>query len=84
MGHLGLASWLWLQLAYNNVEIPDIARPDGHTAIYDISAHIVYLPSGERLEAHSGFGRMLDDPRYVAQRTELHDLLKQCCRKICV
>jgi type VI secretion system (T6SS) effector TldE1-like protein len=35
------------------------------TAIYDISAHAVYLPNGERLEAHSGLGSGLDDPRYV-------------------
>jgi Protein of unknown function (DUF2778) len=38
---------------------------DDHTAIYDISAHMVYLPDGTRLEAHSGLGRLLDDPRYV-------------------
>ncbi len=35
------------------------------TAIYDIEAHTVYLPNGQRLEAHSGLGRMLDDPRFV-------------------
>jgi hypothetical protein len=35
------------------------------TAIYDITAKIVYLPSGERLEAHSGLGPMMDDPRHV-------------------
>ncbi|MBX9843882.1 MAG: DUF2778 domain-containing protein [Xanthobacteraceae bacterium] len=34
------------------------------TAIYDITAKTVYLPNGERLEAHSGFGEMMDDPRY--------------------
>jgi hypothetical protein len=39
--------------------------PDSHTAVYDIEAHTVYLPSGDRLEAHSGLGRMLDDPHYV-------------------
>jgi hypothetical protein len=38
---------------------------DDHTAIYDISAHVVYLPDGTRLEAHSGLGQFLDDPRYV-------------------
>jgi hypothetical protein len=41
---------------------------DGHTAIYDIVAHRVYLPNGQRLEAHSGFGNYLDDPRYVSER----------------
>jgi Tlde1 domain len=35
------------------------------TAIYDISAHVVYLPSGRRLEAHSGLGPHMDDTRYV-------------------
>jgi hypothetical protein len=38
---------------------------DGHTAIYDISTHTVYLPDGERLEAHSGLGNLLDDPSHV-------------------
>jgi len=40
------------------------APPQG-TAIYDISAKTVYLPNGERLEAHSGFGEKRDDPRHV-------------------
>jgi len=38
---------------------------DGQTAVYDISAHIVYMPNGRRLEAHSGLGSFLDDPRYA-------------------
>ena len=54
------------QLAYNNPDAPSGA--DSHTAIYDIVAHTVYLPNGERLEAHSGLGRMLDDPRYVSEK----------------
>ncbi|MCI1001500.1 DUF2778 domain-containing protein [Ochrobactrum sp. C6C9] len=37
-------------------------------AIYDISAATVYLPSGEKLEAHSGIGRMRDNPSYVNQK----------------
>lgn len=41
---------------------------DGHTAIYDISAHKVYLPNGRALEAHSGLGHRLDDPRYVRDK----------------
>ena len=44
------------------------ARPGNHTAVYDISAHTVYLPSGRRLEAHSGLGARLDDPNYVHER----------------
>jgi Protein of unknown function (DUF2778) len=35
------------------------------TAVYDISAHMVYLPDGTKLEAHSGRGKRFDDPRYV-------------------
>jgi type VI secretion system (T6SS) effector TldE1-like protein len=35
---------------------------DRDTAVYDISAHMVYLPDGSKLEAHSGLGSMLDDP----------------------
>jgi hypothetical protein len=41
---------------------------DDHTAIYDISRHRVYLPNGQSLEAHSGLGSHLDDPRYVSER----------------
>jgi hypothetical protein len=41
---------------------------DRYTAVYDISAHVVYMPNGQRLEAHSGYGERLDDPRYVAER----------------
>jgi hypothetical protein len=41
---------------------------DERTAIYDISAHRVYLPDGQWLEAHSGFGSRLDDPRYVSEK----------------
>ena len=48
-----------------SVPLPD---PDSHTAVYDISAHTVYLPGGERLEAHSGLGEMLDNPRYVSAK----------------
>ena len=43
-------------------------RYDQYTAVYDISAHMVYLPDGTQLEAHSGLGALLDDPRYVDQR----------------
>jgi hypothetical protein len=43
-------------------------RYDRFTAVYDISAHVVYLPDGTQLEAHSGLGSRLDDPRYVHER----------------
>ena len=40
---------------------------DNLTAVYDISARTVTLPDGTKLEAHSGLGPMLDDPRFVAE-----------------
>jgi hypothetical protein len=48
--------------------LPTAQRYDRYTAIYDISAHTVYLPNGQRLEAHSGLGQRLDDPRFVHER----------------
>jgi hypothetical protein len=47
---------------------PDLAALgyDGLTAVYDISAHAVYLPSGLTLEAHSGIGGLRDDPEHVS------------------
>jgi Protein of unknown function (DUF2778) len=41
---------------------------DRNTAVYDISARTVYLPDGTKLEAHSGLGDALDNPRYVSER----------------
>jgi hypothetical protein len=41
---------------------------DNRTAIYDIAARTVYLPNGNKLEAHSGLGSRLDDPRYVTAK----------------
>jgi Protein of unknown function (DUF2778) len=38
---------------------------DRWTAVYDVSAHTVYLPNGARLEAHSGLGNRLDDPAHA-------------------
>jgi len=43
-------------------------RYDRWTAVYDISAHTVYMPDGNRLEAHSGLGSWLDDPRYPDEK----------------
>ena len=47
---------------------PDLASLgfDNLTAVYDISAHAVYLPSGLSLEAHSGMGSLKDDPEHVS------------------
>ena len=43
---------------------------DRYTAVYDISARIVYLPDGTKLEAHSGLGDALDS-RDLRQFCEL-------------
>ncbi|MFZ0838346.1 MAG: DUF2778 domain-containing protein [Xanthobacteraceae bacterium] len=48
--------------------VTPIAEDDGHTAIYDISAHMVYLPDGKRLEAHSGLGEFMDNPKHVRMK----------------
>ena len=47
---------------------PDLAALgyDNQTAVYDISAHAVYMPNGMTLEAHSGIGHLRDDPEHVA------------------
>ena len=45
-----------------NPALAGSAPYDRSTAVYDISAHTVYLPDGSRLEAHSGLGSRLDDP----------------------
>lgn len=49
---------------------PDLAALgyDSLTAVYDISAHAVYLPNGLSLEAHSGMGSLKDDPEHVSVR----------------
>jgi hypothetical protein len=49
---------------------PDLASLgyDNLTAVYDISARVVYMPDGSRLEAHSGLGGLMDDPGHVDQR----------------
>ena len=37
-------------------------------AVYDISAKTVYMPDGSKLEAHSGLGSMVDQPRFVDKK----------------
>ena len=46
------------------IKLEQSARP-ARTAIYDITAQVVYMPNGDRLEAHSGLGRKMDDPKHV-------------------
>ncbi|MET4799240.1 hypothetical protein ABIA96_001807 [Bradyrhizobium sp. LB11.1] len=49
---------------------PDLAALgyDSRTAVYDIKAKALYLPSGVTIEAHSGMGALMDDPDHVDQR----------------
>lgn len=47
---------------------PGSALYDRETAVYDISAKMVYMPDGTKLEAHSGLGDKLDDPKFVHVR----------------
>jgi Tlde1 domain len=58
-----------LGLGQARKEVPP-HEDDGRTAIYDITARTVYLPSGRRLEAHSGFGDLMDNPRHVHVRMQ--------------
>jgi hypothetical protein len=57
-------------------EAPDDSTPpstpdrEHRIAVYDIAAHAVYLPNGVKLEAHSGLGSHLDDPRYVSLKRQ--------------
>jgi hypothetical protein len=49
-----------------NPVVPRLPQADGaRTAVYDIQAGLVYMPNGEKLEAHSGLGPHFDDPKAV-------------------
>jgi len=39
-----------------------------NTALYDIAKRVVYLPDGDKLEAHSGYGQWIDDPESVHRK----------------
>jgi hypothetical protein len=52
-----------------SLETAPPVEADRRTAIYDIAAHTVYLPDGRKLEAHSGLGSQMDDPRYVSTKS---------------
>jgi len=39
-----------------------------NTALYDITKKAVYMPDGEKLEAHSGFGQFMDDPESMHRK----------------
>jgi hypothetical protein len=47
---------------------PEFSATDRTTAVYDISAKMVYMPDGSKLEAHSGLGSRMDDPDYAHER----------------
>ncbi|TCT06210.1 DUF2778 domain-containing protein [Aquabacter spiritensis] len=42
--------------------------PGDRFAVYDIKNSLVYMPSGEKLEAHSGYGEGFDNLAYVSVR----------------
>jgi hypothetical protein len=52
----------------NQPSSPSVSGAGNRTAVYDISAHTVYMPNGERLEAHSGLGGSFDDPRTIREK----------------
>ena len=39
-----------------------------NTALYDIAKRVVYLPDGDKLEAHSGYGQWLDDTESIRRK----------------
>ncbi|MFC6656710.1 tlde1 domain-containing protein [Roseibium salinum] len=41
------------------------AAPGRGIAVYDISAATVHMPDGSKLEAHSGIGNRMDDPKHA-------------------
>ncbi|ODN69192.1 hypothetical protein A6302_03502 [Methylobrevis pamukkalensis] len=51
-------------------ERPKFAGLGGGTAVYDISSKTVFMPDGTPLEAHSGLGELIDDPRHVAVKNK--------------
>ncbi|GAB4537249.1 MAG: hypothetical protein Tsb0019_38440 [Roseibium sp.] len=42
--------------------------PGSRVAVYDISAATVHMPDGTKLEAHSGIGHRMDNPKYAHVR----------------
>lgn len=67
-----------LAYASPNVENEEMGLPrkavtpqlQAGVAIYDISAHTVYMPDGTRFEAHSGLGQYRDNPKYKSLKTK--------------
>ena len=67
-GGLGRGPLFNFPSIFGNSAPGSVSGYDRYTAVYDISARVVYLPDGTKLEAHSGLGQALDNPRYVAER----------------
>jgi hypothetical protein len=65
-GFFGFLSHIFTPAEKPNVKALFAANPKA--AVYDIAAHVVYLPNGEALEAHSGYGQWLDDPQSYARK----------------
>lgn len=64
------------ELAYAKPDLPEIDDGLGRktqkfsgsmskTAVYVIASGVVIMPNGERLEAHSGIGKLQDNPKYT-------------------
>jgi hypothetical protein len=54
---------------YAGQPVTPAGRYDRQTAVYDITARVVYMPDGTTLEAHSGYGDRLDDPYSASVRS---------------
>ncbi|MDO1584472.1 DUF2778 domain-containing protein [Rhizobium oryzicola] len=48
-----------------SVPWPDRGNGGTRIAVYDISAGVVHMPNGEKMEAHSGIGEMRDNPKFT-------------------
>ena len=66
----GAVAWLQKFFRFKDTQTKPVLPndKDSRTAVYDIKGHLVYLPNGEKLEAHSGFGKWVDDARYVSEK----------------
>jgi hypothetical protein len=45
---------------------PHLPGAGSGVAVYDIRNAVVYMPNGDKLEAHSGLGHMVDKPRFAS------------------
>ena len=61
-----LLGWLFTPRDY---AAKQMLASNPQTAVYDIAAKKLYLPGGQTLEAHSGFGEWMDNPASVTKRS---------------